>query len=129
MQTADADGKGGLALPTPGTPNIVAMEHNHHDTQRNGAAGRNGHAPAPPKKKAPRSARSRRPKAVRRSSAKAVARSKYPGEELIERPPPGSLLRTKRLLLAALRVWELKNGIHSGGGYYHFPADPEFGEA
>jgi hypothetical protein len=30
-------------------------------------------------------------------------------------PPAGSLVRTKKLLLAALRVWELKNGIRSDG--------------
>ena len=47
---------------------------------------------------------------------------------MIERPALGSLLRTKRLLLAALRVWELKNGIHCGG-YHSSVLDPELGEA
>ena len=32
-------------------------------------------------------------------------------EELLNRPPVGSLMRTKRLIMAALRVWELKQGI------------------
>jgi len=27
-------------------------------------------------------------------------------------PPYDSLMRTRRLLMAALRVWELRNGIH-----------------
>ncbi len=32
-------------------------------------------------------------------------------DEEITRPAPGTLSRTKSLLLAALKVWELKNGI------------------
>jgi hypothetical protein len=33
--------------------------------------------------------------------------------EIRREPPPGdSVMRFRRLLLAALRVWELKNGIH-----------------
>jgi hypothetical protein len=35
------------------------------------------------------------------------------GDDDIDRLPRiGTLARTRRLLLAALRVWELKNGIH-----------------
>ena len=32
-------------------------------------------------------------------------------DETIMQPPVDTLYRTKRLLLAALRVWELKNGL------------------
>jgi len=32
-------------------------------------------------------------------------------EETTVQPPVDTLFRTKRLLLAALRVWELKNGL------------------
>jgi len=32
-------------------------------------------------------------------------------DETIVQPPVDTLYRTKRLLLAALRVWELKNGL------------------
>jgi hypothetical protein len=32
-------------------------------------------------------------------------------------PPVGSIARTKKLLLAALRVWELKNGVRSDGHF------------
>ena len=32
-------------------------------------------------------------------------------DETIVQPPVDTLFRTKRLLLAALRVWELKNGL------------------
>jgi hypothetical protein len=60
-----------------------------------------------------------RPKQVRRTSKSAAdTKSKYPvappdeNEESVSRmPPAGSLARTKRLIMAALRVWELKQGI------------------
>lgn len=52
-----------------------------------------------PKKKSPK-----KPK----RSPKAAAKS---GESEPTRPAVGTLTRTKSLLLAALRVWELKQGI------------------
>ena len=42
---------------------------------------------------------------------KGVADAPKDGEEVV-RPAVGTLSRTKSLLLAALKVWELKNGIH-----------------
>jgi hypothetical protein len=36
-----------------------------------------------------------------------------PEDDFDSRPRIGTLNRTKSLLLAALRLWELKNGIHS----------------
>ena len=54
------------------------------------------------------------------AASKARAGSESDGAEEIEetRPAPGTLMRTRRLLLAALRVWELKNGIHSRPFHY-----------
>ncbi len=43
----------------------------------------------------------------RKNDRKTVSRT----EEPAPRPQAGSLERTKRLLMAALRVWELKQGI------------------
>jgi hypothetical protein len=40
-----------------------------------------------------------------------VARRVVDEDETIVQPPVDTLYRTKRLLLAALRVWELKNGL------------------
>jgi hypothetical protein len=63
--------------------------------------------------------RAARPKQVRRKlKSAAETQSKYPvappdeiEESLSRMPPAGSLARTKRLIMAALRVWELKQGI------------------
>jgi hypothetical protein len=54
------------------------------------------------------SARPRRriPRGLRRTDPRSV-------EEDVSLGAPDTLLRTKRLLLAALRVWELRNGIRS----------------
>ena len=55
-----------------------------------------------------------RPRPKNKTSHKSKRRPKTaPGEddELV-RPAVGTLSRTKSLLLAALKVWELKNGIH-----------------
>src|SRR3954470_17991767 len=60
--------------------------------------------------------RASRPKQVRRTPKSAAeTQSKYPvappdesGESFSQMPPVGSLARTKRLIMAALRVWELK---------------------
>jgi hypothetical protein len=60
-----------------------------------------------------------RPKQVRRTPKSAAeTKSKYrvaahdeDEESLSHMPPVGSLARTKRLIMAALRVWELKQGI------------------
>jgi len=45
-----------------------------------------------------------------RFSATSAARMVAEEDETIAQPPVDTLYRTKRLLLAALRVWELKNG-------------------
>lgn len=54
-----------------------------------------------------------RPRPKNRTSQKPKRRPKTaPGEENeVVRPAVGTLSRTKTLLLAALKVWELKNGI------------------
>ena len=55
-----------------------------------------------------------RPRPKTRTPHKAKRRPKaVPGDEDEEfiRPAVGTLSRTKSLLLAALKVWELKNGI------------------
>ena len=53
-----------------------------------------------------------RPRPKNRTPQKAKRRPKTaPGDENEVRPAVGTLSRTKSLLLAALRVWELKNGI------------------
>ena len=54
-----------------------------------------------------------RPRPKNKAPQKAKRRAKtVPGEEdEVVRPAVGTLSRTKSLLLAALRVWELKNGI------------------
>jgi hypothetical protein len=46
-----------------------------------------------------------------RLSAPQAARTVVEEDETIAQPPVDTLYRTKRLLLAALRVWELKNGL------------------
>lgn len=50
---------------------------------------------------------------VKRAVKRRVNRSRYPshsrGDEV--RPAVGTMARTKRLILAAVRVWELKKGI------------------
>ena len=51
------------------------------------------------------------------SPARARPRFAPPEEEDPPRPPRDTLLRTKALLLAALRVWELKNGIEPYGAW------------
>jgi hypothetical protein len=53
----------------------------------------------------PRTKSRAKPKRRRRKTTTSV------GDEEITRPAPGTLSRTKSLLLAALKVWELKNGI------------------
>ncbi len=55
-----------------------------------------------------------RPRAKNRTPQKPKRRAKTaPGDEdEVVRPAVGTLSRTKSLLLAALKVWELKNGIH-----------------
>jgi hypothetical protein len=55
-----------------------------------------------------------RPRPKNRTPQKSKRRSKAAaGEEAeVVRPAVGTLSRTKSLLLAALKVWELKNGIH-----------------
>ena len=60
-----------------------------------------------------------RPKQLRKTPKSAAeTESKYPvappaedEESVSHMPPAGSLARTKRLIMAALRVWELKQGI------------------
>jgi hypothetical protein len=54
-----------------------------------------------------RSQRKRRPRRLQQSR-------QFPAAQAMERPlpPSDSLMRIKRLLMAALRVWELKHGIH-----------------
>jgi hypothetical protein len=51
----------------------------------------------------------------RRVTFKGVSRRQTstikPAEESLSYPAPDTLARTKRLLLAALKVWELKQGI------------------
>jgi hypothetical protein len=46
-----------------------------------------------------------------RFSAPQAARRLVEEDETIVQPSVDTLYRTKRLLLAALRVWELKNGL------------------
>jgi hypothetical protein len=53
----------------------------------------------------------RSPKSPTRLKHKGRANSEIHREERIPPPPTGQLERTKRLLMAALRVWELKRGI------------------
>ena len=55
-----------------------------------------------------------RPRPKNRTPQKPKRRAKTaPGDEdEVVRPAVGTLSRTKSLLLAALKVWELKNGIH-----------------
>lgn len=48
------------------------------------------------------------PKKTTKRTAKKVTKKK---DEELNRPAVGTLTRTKSLLLAALRVWELKQGI------------------
>lgn len=56
----------------------------------------------------------------RRGQRKDVARRLLEPRPFIKRPPTEtfaplpSLLRNRGLLMAALRVWELRNGIHDG---------------
>ena len=49
-----------------------------------------------------------------RVSARQAARMVMEDDENFMQPPFDTLGRTKRLLLAALRVWELKNGFGPG---------------
>jgi hypothetical protein len=55
-----------------------------------------------------------RPRPKNRAPQKSKRRTKPAagGEDEKVRPAVGTLSRTKSLLLAALKVWELKNGIH-----------------
>jgi hypothetical protein len=53
----------------------------------------------------------KRQRPFRRRSRRQQAFS--PQLEMASSPPPfDSLMRTRRLIMAALRVWELRNGIH-----------------
>ena len=54
----------------------------------------------------------RRPRRSKRSNQSRFSFSSDPSYDRSE-PRGYSLMRTRRLLMAALRVWELKNGIHS----------------
>jgi hypothetical protein len=51
------------------------------------------------------------------SQSEPAANSNPDEEDYPAAPQGGSLAQTKKLLLAALRVWELNNGIRSGGYY------------
>lgn len=53
----------------------------------------------------------RSPKSPTRLKQKGHANSESDREERVPPSPAGQLERTKRLLMAALRVWELKRGI------------------
>jgi len=53
----------------------------------------------------------RSPKSPKRLKQKGRANSERDRDEPVPRSPAGELERTKRLLMAALRVWELKRGI------------------
>ena len=53
----------------------------------------------------------RPPKSPKRLKQKGRANSESERDEPVPRSPAGELERTKRLLMAALRVWELKRGI------------------
>jgi hypothetical protein len=55
-----------------------------------------------------------------RLSALQHARTVVEEDEPIGQPPVDTLTRTKRLLLAALRVWELKNGFGPGREAAHW---------
>lgn len=50
---------------------------------------------------------------VRRHSRPRRVRGSAGSDELKQRPGVGTLTRTRNLVLAALRVWELKRGIRS----------------
>jgi hypothetical protein len=54
----------------------------------------------------------RLPKKKAQRKGKARLKKDAAAEDEPTRPAVGTLSRTKSLLLAALRVWELKNGIH-----------------
>ncbi|HEY3662362.1 MAG TPA: hypothetical protein VGL24_04345 [Chthoniobacterales bacterium] len=53
------------------------------------------------------------PNRVRRPSKTRRAHVVTDPEDEVKRPAAGTLTRTRNLLLAALRVWELKQGIRS----------------
>ncbi|HEY2713799.1 MAG TPA: hypothetical protein VGI60_14890 [Chthoniobacterales bacterium] len=58
-----------------------------------------------------RSTQGKRVRPFRRRSRKRQAYS--PQLEMAASPPPfDSLMRTRKLIMAAVRVWELRNGIH-----------------
>lgn len=48
-------------------------------------------------------------KQVRRNSVRASA--KEPSAREVSLPAPGTMYRTKKLIAAAIRVWELKRGL------------------
>ena len=52
-----------------------------------------------------------RPKTKARHKSKRRSKTAAAAEDEFARPAVGTLSRTKSLLLAALKVWELKNGI------------------
>ncbi len=104
---------------TGGEPDLLFGQR-----QANGAGGgaagtqKTRSGPANKSKATQRTVRPKRPRQPPKSGADPQFEQKSfsneePGEseELLNRPPVGSLMRTKRLIMAALRVWELKQGI------------------
>jgi len=103
---------------TGGEPGICLGRRQADSVERVDAAGQE--AKSGPANKAKAGQRAVRPKQVRaprsKSAAKIAPQESLPshdeGEESFAQiPPAGTLARTKRLIMAALRVWELKQGI------------------
>jgi hypothetical protein len=78
------------------------------------AAGRKTRSGPPNKGKATNRAvgpKQARTSAVKTEQENSTAPRDEIDESISQMPPAGSLARTKRLIMAALRVWELKQGI------------------
>jgi len=102
---------------TGGEPNIC-FGRSQADAPEQPDAAREKTKPGPTSK-GKASQRAVRPRQIRRSpksAAKIEDEESNPlpeesDQSVAQRPPAGSLARTKRLIMAALRVWELKQGI------------------
>jgi hypothetical protein len=83
------------------------MRHNGARPEKIALVDREGEAPATPSRKTRKRKRGRRIERARTASAR-TARENEPHARM------PSIMRIRRLIMAALRVWELKQGIHEG---------------
>ena len=102
---------------TGGEPGICFGRREANSAEQAETAGQKPKSsPANKTKASQRAVRPKQPRSRPKSPAKIeqklpIAPSDEIEESYAQSPPAGTLARTKRLIMAALRVWELKQGI------------------